>query len=949
MNAAKRRDLEERFAALEERVFRIELRLGPDAGTGPLAEAPAALNTPAAQLSPQPAGPVTEPMPAQQANVPPQPVPPTRAEQLHAGSPMTLNFVAAPVVHATPPPLPRQPFPASAPAPRPVQIQYATPAPEAPVAQGKLERAIGLKWAGWIGAIVLMAGAAFGVKYIYDQHWFAAVPAIVWLCAIIAGGLALLGVGEVIYRRVHVIPAASVFGAGIATLFLAGYVGNVYYQLYAPGTALFLMATAALIGAMVAMRGNLVSIAVLSHLGVNVAPLLVGSHSAPLESFLIYLLAMQMVSLTLASWGKGKKWWTLRGLSLATTSAWVAGTGLGIGDETLVLTFSAIYAAMYHGELIVSAHRKRDDGTTTVGGSDGVTFALLVTAALAGVVLWTTRMQPAEARGAILLAMSALFAGLGWILLKPGSDYSGAIARISVAHRISGCALLALAVPTFFNGLGLDIGWGLLAVALAAAGAITRSRIARIGSVAIWLLGLVHLAISQALPPELGGHAALPWYSLAGVVITRETLLACGFSIVGQVVAAFYIGRDSLKPGPVDPRSILRKIRVAQAVSVLATIAWAATALNALPPLAATAWIVEYAWLLVAFEAIVPQLGFSVHAAALLIFGSAKWAIVDTLMARMHPGWSASEYRPIFNPEMGIGTLLSASILTLGAIRPRAIAKVIGRANDSGGSSNIAAGLLAGSLLLLGISFETDRIIQLMQAAGTLRWPPLQALQLSLTSIASLLISAGLVVMHLRDKEGAASQRARMMLVVLLGLVTVHYLVFDTTAWRLIGTPAQVPVIANLECATGLILASSAIVLLLTTAHMQARLQSLVFLLVAITLLWTISIEIDRWYCSNGPVGVGSRPEQVALSILWASYALGSVVIGFRLRAEALRYFGLALLAVTLLKVVLIDMSQVQTGYRILSFMGLGVLMLGTSVLYGKFGARLLGEEGEGR
>jgi uncharacterized membrane protein len=73
------------------------------------------------------------------------------------------------------------------------------------------------------------------------------------------------------------------------------------------------------------------------------------------------------------------------------------------------------------------------------------------------------------------------------------------------------------------------------------------------------------------------------------------------------------------------------------------------------------------------------------------------------------------------------------------------------------------------------------------------------------------------------------------------------------------------------------------------------------------------------------------------------------VVIGFRLRAEALRYFGLALLAVTLLKVVLIDMSQVQTGYRILSFMGLGVLMLGTSVLYGKFGARLLGEEGEGR
>jgi uncharacterized membrane protein len=39
-------------------------------------------------------------------------------------------------------------------------------------------------------------------------------------------------------------------------------------------------------------------------------------------------------------------------------------------------------------------------------------------------------------------------------------------------------------------------------------------------------------------------------------------------------------------------------------------------------------------------------------------------------------------------------------------------------------------------------------------------------------------------------------------------------------------------------------------------------------------------------------------------------------------------------------KVVFVDMSNVQTGWRILSFMGSGGLLLLTSVLYGKVSKR---------
>ena len=35
---------------------------------------------------------------------------------------------------------------------------------------------IGLKWAGWVGAIVLVIGAGLGIKYAYTQGWFPTVP-----------------------------------------------------------------------------------------------------------------------------------------------------------------------------------------------------------------------------------------------------------------------------------------------------------------------------------------------------------------------------------------------------------------------------------------------------------------------------------------------------------------------------------------------------------------------------------------------------------------------------------------------------------------------------------------------------------------------------------------------------------------------------------------------------
>ena len=70
------------------------------------------------------------------------------------------------------------------------------------------------------------------------------------------------------------------------------------------------------------------------------------------------------------------------------------------------------------------------------------------------------------------------------------------------------------------------------------------------------------------------------------------------------------------------------------------------------------------------------------------------------------------------------------------------------------------------------------------------------------------------------------------------------------------------------------------------------------------------------------------------MSALWMGYGAMLMIIGFRRRVPFLRYLALALLGVTIFKVFFYDMSELQRVYRIVSFIGLGVLLLAISFAY---------------
>jgi uncharacterized membrane protein len=73
------------------------------------------------------------------------------------------------------------------------------------------------------------------------------------------------------------------------------------------------------------------------------------------------------------------------------------------------------------------------------------------------------------------------------------------------------------------------------------------------------------------------------------------------------------------------------------------------------------------------------------------------------------------------------------------------------------------------------------------------------------------------------------------------------------------------------------------------------------------------------------------------LTVAWAAEGVALLGIGFPLSQRVLRLQGLVLLLICILKLFLFDLSNLETLYRILSFVALGVILLGVSWIYTRF------------
>ena len=119
--------------------------------------------------------------------------------------------------------------------------------------------------------------------------------------------------------------------------------------------------------------------------------------------------------------------------------------------------------------------------------------------------------------------------------------------------------------------------------------------------------------------------------------------------------------------------------------------------------------------------------------------------------------------------------------------------------------------------------------------------------------------------------------------------------------------------------------------------------------------VWALSAEIVKYF---GAMELRTGDDYISamnlsLTVFWAVYAIGVIGAGIVMRSAVVRLAGMALLAVPVAKLFVFDVFLLERGYRVAAFVTLGVLLLGTGLVYQRYNAAirgfLFGEGGEVR
>jgi uncharacterized membrane protein len=114
-------------------------------------------------------------------------------------------------------------------------------------------------------------------------------------------------------------------------------------------------------------------------------------------------------------------------------------------------------------------------------------------------------------------------------------------------------------------------------------------------------------------------------------------------------------------------------------------------------------------------------------------------------------------------------------------------------------------------------------------------------------------------------------------------------------------------------------------------------------LALAANLFALVFVSVDLWDYLGASLSYAVRgsARQLALSIFWSVYALGGLSVGIWQRNRPVRLFAMGLLYLAIVKVFVFDLSFLAPPYRIVSFLGLGLILLLVSLLYTRFEERL--------
>jgi uncharacterized membrane protein len=116
----------------------------------------------------------------------------------------------------------------------------------------------------------------------------------------------------------------------------------------------------------------------------------------------------------------------------------------------------------------------------------------------------------------------------------------------------------------------------------------------------------------------------------------------------------------------------------------------------------------------------------------------------------------------------------------------------------------------------------------------------------------------------------------------------------------------------------------------------------------ALTLLYLGSVGVVTPFESSAALDSvllsAHQQGQMVLSVFWGLVGVGTIVVGLQRDRDVLRLAGLGLLGVTVTKVFLLDLATMNSGYRVVSFIGIGLLLLVGAFVWQRLRPRALSD-----
>jgi uncharacterized membrane protein len=406
-----------------------------------------------------------------------------REQHATASSDAQANIVATPAPVATgSPPVSPAPLreskaqPQPAPPPGPAHVAYSPT---------WLDRAVAAAVA-WIkggnplariGIVVLFFGAAFLAKYATDHSLF---PIELRFIAIACGALALLIVGWRLRSR-RPAYAEVLEGGGVAGLYLTVFAAASLYGLLPLGLAFALMVGIALAAAALALAQHALSLAVIGTAGGFLAPILVSTGSGNHIALFSYYAILNLGIFAIAWF---RTWRSLNVLgfvfTFGITSLWRATRYTS--DEVLSAdAFLILFFLMYVGVSILNALRQPPKLKDYVSGS--LVFGLPIVA--------FTLHATLVARFEYALAWSALAAGALYLALASALMRSGRpnVRLLSEAFAALGVIFASLAIPLAFDTRTTAAMWAVEGAGLVWLGVRQNRKLARAFGVLLQVAG----------------------------------------------------------------------------------------------------------------------------------------------------------------------------------------------------------------------------------------------------------------------------------------------------------------------------------------------------------------------------------------------------------------------------------------------------------------------------